>query len=156
VKRGDAATKVEVMVGTAHTVRELKKTGIPYWNRTTDDKAAEFRKMCDQSADELKQSICRLSRVSLNEAAPFATPSIGKASDGAHQRGYFAAAGGEVWAFFSRTAEKWPRGCGHSDRARDPGRRRGLDIILLIGSAWTPSARSSRGGIGHSTVALTG
>jgi hypothetical protein len=47
--------QVEVMVGTGHTVRELKKTGIPYWNRTTGDKAAEFRKKCDQGVGTLKR-----------------------------------------------------------------------------------------------------
>lgn len=47
--------QVEVMVGTGHTVRELKKTGIPYWNRTTGDKAAEFRKECDQGVGTLKR-----------------------------------------------------------------------------------------------------
>ena len=47
--------KVEVMVGKGHTVRELKKTGIPYWNRTTGDKAAEFRNACDQGAGTLKK-----------------------------------------------------------------------------------------------------
>jgi hypothetical protein len=47
--------KVEVMVGTGHTVRELKKTGIPYWNRTTGDKSAEFRQQCDQGVGTLKR-----------------------------------------------------------------------------------------------------
>jgi hypothetical protein len=47
--------QVKVMVGTGHTVRELKKTGIPYWNRTTGDKAAEFRKLCDQGVGTLKR-----------------------------------------------------------------------------------------------------
>jgi hypothetical protein len=47
--------QVEVMVGTGHTVRELKKTGIAYWNRTTGDKAAEFRKECDQGVGTLKR-----------------------------------------------------------------------------------------------------
>ena len=47
--------EVEVMVGTGHTVAELKKTGIPYWNRTTGDKAAEFRKQCDQGVGKLKR-----------------------------------------------------------------------------------------------------
>jgi len=47
--------QVEVMVGTGHTVSELKKTGIPYWNRTTGDKAAEFRKQCDQGVGKLKR-----------------------------------------------------------------------------------------------------
>ena len=47
--------KVEVMVGTGHTVSELKRTGIPYWNRTTGPKAAEFRKECDQGVGTLKR-----------------------------------------------------------------------------------------------------
>jgi hypothetical protein len=47
--------KVEVMVGKGHTVRELKKTGIPYWNRTTGDKSAEFRDKCDQGVGTLKR-----------------------------------------------------------------------------------------------------
>ncbi|MDQ6891915.1 MAG: DUF4157 domain-containing protein [Acidobacteriota bacterium] len=47
--------EVEVMVGTGHSVPELTKTGIPYWNRTTGDKAAEFRKQCDQGVGKLKR-----------------------------------------------------------------------------------------------------
>jgi hypothetical protein len=47
--------KVEVMVGTGHTVAELKKTGIPYWNRTTGDKSSEFREKCDQGVGKLKR-----------------------------------------------------------------------------------------------------
>jgi hypothetical protein len=47
--------QVEVMVGKGHTVDELKKTGIPYWNRTTGDKAAEFRRLCDQGVGKLKR-----------------------------------------------------------------------------------------------------
>jgi len=46
---------VEVMVGTGHTVGALKKTGIAYWNRTTGDKAAEFRNLCDQGVGKLKR-----------------------------------------------------------------------------------------------------
>jgi hypothetical protein len=47
--------KVEVMVGTGHTVAELQKTGIPYWNRTIGEKAAEFREKCDQGVGTLKR-----------------------------------------------------------------------------------------------------
>lgn len=46
--------QVEVMVGTGHEVRELKKTGIAYWNRTTGDKAADFRNECDKRVDPQK------------------------------------------------------------------------------------------------------
>lgn len=46
---------VEVMVGTGHTVEELEKTGIPFWNRTTGDKATEFRRLCDQGIGTLKR-----------------------------------------------------------------------------------------------------
>jgi hypothetical protein len=47
--------QVEVMVGSGHTVGELKKTGIPYWNRTTGEKAAEFRNACDQGVGTVKR-----------------------------------------------------------------------------------------------------
>jgi hypothetical protein len=46
---------VEVMVGKGHSVKELEKTGIPYWNRTTGDKAADFRDKCDQGVGKLKR-----------------------------------------------------------------------------------------------------
>jgi hypothetical protein len=46
---------VEVMVGTGHDVADLKSTGIPFWNRTTGPKAAEFRKLCSQGVGELKR-----------------------------------------------------------------------------------------------------
>ena len=47
--------KVEVMVGKGHSVDELQKTGIPYWNRTFGDKAADFRAKCDQGVGKLKR-----------------------------------------------------------------------------------------------------
>lgn len=47
--------KVEVMVGKGHSVKELQKTGIPYWNRTFGDKAADFRAKCDQGVGKLKR-----------------------------------------------------------------------------------------------------
>jgi hypothetical protein len=47
--------KVEVMVGKGHSVGELQKTGIPFWNRTTGEKAAEFREKCDQGVGKLKR-----------------------------------------------------------------------------------------------------
>lgn len=43
-----AWVQVEVMVGTGHSVKELKATGIPYWNRSSGPKGAEFRDLCDQ------------------------------------------------------------------------------------------------------------
>ena len=42
--------KVEVMVGTGHEVKDLKSTGIPFWNRSTGPDAAKFRDLCDQGA----------------------------------------------------------------------------------------------------------
>lgn len=45
---------VEVMVGTGHEVKDLTPTGIPYWNRTVGDKAAEFRRVCDQGAAPMR------------------------------------------------------------------------------------------------------
>ena len=45
---------VEVMVGTGHEVSQLKKTGIPFWNRTTGPKASEFLNECDKRVDPLK------------------------------------------------------------------------------------------------------
>jgi hypothetical protein len=50
-----AWVKVEVMVGTGHSVHELRTTNIPYWNRTTGPKSAEFRKECDQGVGTLKR-----------------------------------------------------------------------------------------------------
>jgi len=47
--------EVEVRVGSGHDVDKLKKTGIPYWNRTTGPKAAEFRRLCDQGIGRLKR-----------------------------------------------------------------------------------------------------
>lgn len=47
--------KVEVMIGTGHRVSDLEPTGIPYWNRTTGDKSAEFRRKCDQGVGKLKR-----------------------------------------------------------------------------------------------------
>ncbi len=47
--------QVEVMVGTEHEVAKLRKTGIPFWNRTFGPDAAEFRKLCSQGVGELKR-----------------------------------------------------------------------------------------------------
>jgi len=46
---------VEVYVGAAHEVAKLKKTGIPYWSRTTGPKAERFRALCDQTVGGLKR-----------------------------------------------------------------------------------------------------
>jgi len=50
-----AWVKVEVMVGTSHEIKDLKKTDIPFWNRTTGSDAAKFRQWCDQGVGELKR-----------------------------------------------------------------------------------------------------
>jgi hypothetical protein len=47
--------QVEVMVGKEHDVAKLRKTGIPFWNRTFGPDAAEFRKLCSQGVGELKR-----------------------------------------------------------------------------------------------------
>lgn len=52
--------KVEVMVGKGHSLDELVKTGIPFWNRTTGDKSAKFREKCDQGAAKLREHESRV------------------------------------------------------------------------------------------------
>jgi Domain of unknown function (DUF4157) len=47
--------QVEVMVGKEHDVAKLRKTGIPFWNRTTGPDAAKFRELCSQGVGELKR-----------------------------------------------------------------------------------------------------
>ncbi len=48
-----AWVKVEVMVGKGHEADELKKTNIPFWNRTTGPDSPKFRDLCDQGAAPL-------------------------------------------------------------------------------------------------------
>jgi hypothetical protein len=50
-----AWVKVEVKIGRSHNVEDLKSTDIPFWNRTTGEKSAQFRKLCDQGVGQLKR-----------------------------------------------------------------------------------------------------
>jgi hypothetical protein len=46
---------VEVRTGTGHELKDLKSTGIPFWNRTTGPDAAKFRDLCDQGAEKWEE-----------------------------------------------------------------------------------------------------